>query len=78
MTWLGALPEVREAPQAGPRNPFFVHSPEDIGEPAHCTPLSTMVGLERPPATRESAITVRGPMTPEPEDIMDAMPSTPS
>ena len=64
LTRLGAFPEVREASQAGPRSPFFVHARQDIDEPAHWTPPSTMLGLERPPATRESAITVRGPMTP--------------
>ena len=61
---LGTLNQARDTTQAWAARPLVVHAHQDVGQPAHCPAPSAMVGLNRPPTTRDRAMAVRGPTIP--------------
>ncbi len=61
---LDRLPQVWEAAQAWSGRLTIIHTHEGVREAAHRAAPSTMVGLRRPPTTRERAMAVRGPTMP--------------
>ncbi len=63
-TGLGAFAQPWDTTQSRPAQPLVVHAHQDVGQAAHWAPPSTMVGLNRPPTTRDSAMAVRGPIIP--------------
>src|SRR5205823_6366660 len=61
---LSAFAQPWDTTEARPAQPLVVHAHQNVRQTAHWVPPSTMVGLNRPPTTRDNAMAIRGPTIP--------------